>query len=40
MVVARQIAVKAEYQLWLTPPEKEAMLGVLKACPGQVLPTP
>ena len=38
--VARQIAVKAEYQLWLTPPEKEAMLRVLKACPGQVLPTP
>ncbi len=38
--VARQIAVKAQYQLWLTPPEKAAMLRVLKACPGQVLPTP
>jgi hypothetical protein len=38
--VARQIAVKVEYQLWLTPPEKEAMLRVLKTCPGQVLPTP
>ena len=36
---ARQIAVKVEYELWLTPPEKEAMLRVLTACPGQVLPT-
>lgn len=37
--VARQIAVKAKYQLWLTKPEKEAMLRVLQACPRQVLPT-
>lgn len=37
--VARQIAVKAAYRLWLTPPEKQAMLRILRACPGQVLPT-
>ena len=37
--VARQIAVKAAYSLWLTPPEKQAMLRILRACPGQVLPT-
>lgn len=36
--VARQIAVKAEHKLWLTKPEKEAMLRVLKGCPRQVLP--
>jgi hypothetical protein len=37
--VARQIAVKAAYRLWLTPPEKEAMWRILRACPAQVLPT-
>ncbi|MEQ1801797.1 MAG: HNH endonuclease family protein [Gammaproteobacteria bacterium] len=37
--VARQIAVKEAYQLWLTKPEKEAMVRVLQACPNQVLPT-
>ena len=36
--VARQIAVKAEYGLWVTKPEKEAMLRVLATCPGQELP--
>jgi Protein of unknown function (DUF1524) len=36
--VARQIAVKAKYKLWLTKPEKEAMLRILKACPQQPLP--
>jgi hypothetical protein len=36
--VARQIAVKAKYQLWVTPPEKDAMLQVLSSCPGQKLP--
>ena len=36
--VARQIAVKAEHKLWLTKPEKDAMLRILKACPRQVLP--
>jgi hypothetical protein len=37
--VARQIAVKAKYQLWVTAPEKEAMIRVLSSCPGQILPT-
>lgn len=36
--VARQIAVKKKYALWVTPAEKDAMLRVLSACPGQVLP--
>ena len=36
--VARQIAVKAAYRLWLTPPEKQAMLRILLNCPGQTLP--
>jgi len=37
--VARQIAVKEAYQLWLTKPEQEAILRVLQACPRQILPT-
>lgn len=37
--VARQIAVKKKYTLWVTPAEKEAMLTVLAKCPGQQLPT-
>lgn len=37
--VARQIAVKAKYQLWVTISEKNAMLEVLSTCPGQQLPT-
>jgi hypothetical protein len=36
--VARQIAVKAAYRLWLTPPEKQAMLRILRTCPEQPLP--
>jgi len=36
--VARQIAVKVKYRLWVTSAEKDAMLGVLKSCPDQVLP--
>jgi len=36
--VARQIAIKAKYHLWLTPPEKDAMVRVLGACPEQALP--
>jgi hypothetical protein len=36
--VARQIAVKAKYQLWVTSAEKDAMNGVLATCPGQTLP--
>jgi len=36
--VARQIAVKQKYALWVTPPEKEAILSVLSTCPEQALP--
>lgn len=37
--VARQIAVKAKYGLWVTPTERDAMNRVLSSCPGQPLPT-
>ncbi len=37
--VARQIAVKAEYELWVTAAERDAMTRVLTDCPDQVLPT-
>jgi hypothetical protein len=37
--VAQQIAVKAKYSLWVTAPEKEAMVRILSACPKQLLPT-
>lgn len=37
--VARQIAVKAKYGLWVTPAEREAMHAVLKTCPEQPAPT-
>jgi Protein of unknown function (DUF1524) len=36
--VARQIAVKQKYSLWVTQPEKDAMKRVLNGCPDQVLP--
>lgn len=36
--VARQIAVKYKYSLWVVPPEKEAMQRVLEKCPGQLIP--
>ena len=36
--VAQQIAVKAKYSLWVTAPEKEAMVRILTACPKQPLP--
>lgn len=36
--VARQIAVKQKYRLWVTQAEKEAMLRVLSSCPGQKMP--
>lgn len=36
--VARQVAVKAKYALWVTDGEKNAMKQVLGTCPGQVLP--
>jgi 5-methylcytosine-specific restriction endonuclease McrA len=37
--VARQLAVKKRYRLWITPAEKEVMLRVLKTCPNQRIPT-
>jgi len=36
--VARQIAVKKKYMLWVTTSEKEAIRSVLAECPGQSLP--
>ena len=36
--IARQIAVKAKYSIWVTKAEKEAMLRILKSCPKQGLP--
>ncbi len=37
--VAQQIAVKAKYSLWVTAPEKSAMVGILAKCPTQVAPS-
>ena len=36
--IARQIAVKQKYSLWVTSPEKEAMVSVLQTCPEQAMP--
>ena len=36
--VARQIAVKTRYTLWVTPPEKKAIANLLETCFSQVLP--
>jgi hypothetical protein len=38
-MVARQTAVKAKYQLWVTAPERDAIARVLSDCPGEVAPT-
>jgi hypothetical protein len=35
--VVQQIALKAKYSLWVTAPEKEAMVQILSACPKQLL---
>jgi hypothetical protein len=37
--VARQIAVKAKYTLWVTQAEHDAMKNTLATCPGQALPS-
>ncbi|WP_240644180.1 HNH endonuclease family protein [Antribacter gilvus] len=37
--VARQIAVKATYDLWVTPAERDAMEDVLLSCPAEPLPS-
>lgn len=36
--VARQVAVKARYGLWVTPAEHDAIAAVLSGCPGQTVP--
>jgi hypothetical protein len=36
--VARQVAVKAKYGLWVTAAERDAIARVLGDCPGQPLP--
>lgn len=36
--VARQVAVKRKYSLWVTPPERDAIRRVLSSCPAQRLP--
>lgn len=36
--VARQIAVKSKYSLWVTSAEKNAMKAILTKCPGELLP--
>lgn len=36
--VARQIAVKKKYGLWVTPAERDAMARILRTCPEQGLP--
>ncbi|GAB3468133.1 HNH endonuclease family protein [Kineococcus endophyticus] len=38
--VARQVAVKAAYGLWVTPAEREAVARVLSTCPGEPSPAP
>jgi hypothetical protein len=37
--VARQIAVKAKYRLWVTKAEKSAMASILTQCPRQRVPS-
>jgi hypothetical protein len=37
--VARQIAVKQKYALWVTQAERDAMQRILNTCPGQLLPS-
>ena len=37
--VARQIAVKYKYGLWLTKPEKAVIVSILSKCPSQALPS-
>ncbi|MDN5895792.1 MAG: DUF1524 domain-containing protein, partial [Nocardioides sp.] len=35
--VARQVAVKQKYELWVTAPERDAITRILSGCPGQEL---
>lgn len=36
--VAKQVAVKFKYKLWVTSPEKKAITNILAKCPKQVIP--
>lgn len=36
--ISRQVAVKVKYGLWLTKPEKDAILRILTSCPKELLP--
>lgn len=36
--VARQVAVKYKYDLWVTEPERDAIARILQDCPGQRIP--
>lgn len=38
--VARQVAVKQKYSLWVTAAEKNAIGNILASCPGEPLPSP
>lgn len=38
--VARQVSVKAKYNLWVTSAEKTAISNILGNCPGQLVPEP
>ena len=38
-MVARQVAVKARYELWVVAAERDAIARVLSACPNQAVPT-
>ncbi|MEI7689573.1 MAG: HNH endonuclease family protein [Candidatus Saccharibacteria bacterium] len=38
--IARQIAIKHKYSLWVDQPEYDAISKVLQDCPGQMLPSP
>ena len=38
--VARQVAVKGKYGVWVTTAERDAMIRVLRACPSMRLPAP
>jgi hypothetical protein len=39
LYVARQVAVKQRYGLWVTPPERDAIARILGRCPSEPLPT-
>jgi hypothetical protein len=38
--VARQVAIKLKYQVWVTSAERDAMVRVLSTCPATTLPPP